>query len=279
MRHECLRCGGSCQGLRVRVIDNAEGERIESLAAQLSISRPIVGGALRMNWGKCAFLDDKHRCRIHTEFGFVSKPVVCQQYPCVVAVVEGEERFGIDPGCFLAIRSWRDGPQVDGALRLQSPMPPALGAADRRLLAVLSGPRCSLKKVVRQLSGNSLGDFAGEARERFQGLPLDALLRQPESGPMLGQSLSGIVAVLQDEEPFPLSPKLGRQAEEYGLHCIHQMAYLGLFPRSSLRQAAIVTAAGVVLAAYADPAEDAFGAAIAAWCRILRAPPVLALLK
>lgn len=87
--HRCARCGGSCQGMRVRI---TPGERAQLLkdAATLGVEHPLSGPWLRQNWGVCVFYDAG--CRLHAAFGADRKPAVCRRYP----VIDGT----VDPSCF-----------------------------------------------------------------------------------------------------------------------------------------------------------------------------------
>lgn len=99
MRHVCARCGGSCQGLRVRV-GPEEKARLAADAESLGVQRPFDGPWLRQNWGVCVFYADG--CRLHAELGSHRKPVVCRQFPVIGTTV--------DPSCF---HSGDTGPPVD----------------------------------------------------------------------------------------------------------------------------------------------------------------------
>jgi hypothetical protein len=45
---------------------------------------------LRMVDGRCCFLDQEKRCRIHTELGYAAKPEGCKAFPLHVAQIAGE---------------------------------------------------------------------------------------------------------------------------------------------------------------------------------------------
>lgn len=89
----CRRCGGSCEGLRVRVGDG-ERSRLARQAESLGVARPFSGPYLRQVWGRCVFLDASG-CRLHAAFGAGAKPEVCRIFPRLPG---GD----VDPACFHA---------------------------------------------------------------------------------------------------------------------------------------------------------------------------------
>ncbi len=109
-RHSCHGCGGSCVGVTVRPLPD-EIPGLREAADALGVDRPFVDGVLRKQEGRCVFLATDDKCRIHSRFGAAAKPAVCRQFPLVVAHTELGSRIGVDPSCFHAWRSWRDGPE------------------------------------------------------------------------------------------------------------------------------------------------------------------------
>ncbi len=98
LRFDCLCCGRCCSG-RFRIqLSPDDQRRLAALDLQgtLGISLTnalttrIVGGDdaqkpkvfLRHDpQGRCVFLDENQRCRIHTHFGFDAKPIGCKLFP------------------------------------------------------------------------------------------------------------------------------------------------------------------------------------------------------
>ena len=110
LRHKCLQCGGICYS--TVPLRSEEVENIEKNARKLGISKPIDGHHLRRIDGRCVFLAKDRRCKLHSRFGAEAKPVICRQFPVVSIRAEASVRVGVDPGCLMTSRSWRDGPQL-----------------------------------------------------------------------------------------------------------------------------------------------------------------------
>jgi hypothetical protein len=93
--HRCIGCGRSCTGSRVVPVDADEAARIERLAAELGVPRPLSNGALRRNMGRCCLWSPEGGCALHAAYGAAAKPAVCRQFPFVRA----GERIDLDPAC------------------------------------------------------------------------------------------------------------------------------------------------------------------------------------
>ncbi len=98
---ECSHCTQCCRGSQI-VLDQADLQRLNQqhwerhpeFAHQRVIERagllsPRYRLAQRADKG-CVFLTEQGRCRIHQEFGFDAKPLVCQLYPLQVVPVGGQ---------------------------------------------------------------------------------------------------------------------------------------------------------------------------------------------
>ena len=106
LRHRCTTCGGSCQGVNVRLLDPDELARVVRLGQELAVAEPVVGNRLRQTEdGRCVFLDETHLCTLHARFGADAKPLICRQYPLVQLSTEAGQRRGIDPGCYSAFQT------------------------------------------------------------------------------------------------------------------------------------------------------------------------------
>ncbi|HEY3245510.1 MAG TPA: YkgJ family cysteine cluster protein [Phycisphaerae bacterium] len=105
--HSCTRC---CRELVVGLTD-ADRARIDqqNWVGRLDMS-PYV--KLRGRWvlnshadGRCVFLLDDGRCRIHAEYGLEAKPVACRFYPFTLNLSGGEARIGWRFECPTIARS------------------------------------------------------------------------------------------------------------------------------------------------------------------------------
>jgi len=86
--YDCQVCGKCCGGIFTVVLQPGEAERVreQGWEAELQGTPPFVkhGKGFRLNNredGKCVFLDENNRCRIHAKFGLEGKPIACQLYP------------------------------------------------------------------------------------------------------------------------------------------------------------------------------------------------------
>lgn len=98
---ECSQCTQCCRGSQI-VLDQTDLQRLKpqhwerhpEFAGQRVIERtgllsPRYRLARRADHG-CVFLTEQGRCRVHQEFGFDAKPLVCQLYPLQVVPVGGQ---------------------------------------------------------------------------------------------------------------------------------------------------------------------------------------------
>ena len=283
LRHACLGCGGSCRGVNVRLVGDDEPARVAQLAEQLGVERPIEGGALRQVDGSCVFLDDELRCRIHARFGAEAKPRVCRQYPTVVVHTESGLRAGIDPGCYTAWRTWRDGPEIDveAFVAGRAELDERQAGFERGLLALLDRPDATIAALVGALcpgapdaTGLPVG-FAGRLVERLHTADVAGLIARPEAGPSLRASLQPLGAAVRGWSPAkpPTWRPLEGEAEAWALEVVRRTLYLRTSAHIPFVQGvALLTVAGAVACGWADPRMEAYGPALAGWSRALRAP-------
>ncbi len=93
-RFSCQSCGRCCQGWAVPV-DQATVDRLrghdwgaDPFERVRNANEPY---RTRLVNGRCFFLDDENRCRIHTEISYDAKPPVCRSFPLTVLQVEGRQ--------------------------------------------------------------------------------------------------------------------------------------------------------------------------------------------
>ncbi len=94
-RFTCQSCGRCCTMWTITV----DAAKVEALRKHdwgedpfLPLSGRGEGDAfrIRMQGGRCFFLDEDRRCRIHTRLGYAAKPEGCKAFPLHVAQVAGE---------------------------------------------------------------------------------------------------------------------------------------------------------------------------------------------
>jgi hypothetical protein len=267
VKHTCTGCGGSCMGVRARLISADETTRITTLSAELGVADPIVDGALRQVDGKCVFLADDFRCGLHAKFGAASKPFVCRQYPVVAVDTGTERRVGIDPGCYTAYRTAKTGDDVAGE---------GLGVVTVKLDATAESQEFGLLGLLRAAPSvrTALGNFAAPGLEarwlaRLRQAEVGALIARPETGPAGRAALAPLAAALAGELP---TNALTAESDAWIRECARRMVFLRLQPAlPPVAVAALVLLGGTTIG-QVDPSIDRVAPALAAWCRALRAP-------
>jgi len=91
-RWDCSGCGKCCRG-NIVPLDDADLQRLreqrwdrhpEYRGVRTIVRQGMFSGRYRLaqrNDGTCVFLGDDGLCRIHQEYGFEKKPLVCRMYP------------------------------------------------------------------------------------------------------------------------------------------------------------------------------------------------------
>lgn len=269
----CTGCGGSCQGVVVTLLDEAERERIVRLAAELDVDAPLSGRGLRQEGGRCVFLDARERCRLHATYGSESKPVLCRQYPLVATRVGDQTRLGIDPGCFTHATTWQ-GPEslsMEGAVALRVPLPESEARTEAALLDLLGKDGMTVERFASMLCREA-GEgwppaFASRLCEAAADPALRARLDSPDTSPMVRAT---VLALLDAAGPGPV-PVLAHQA--YALDALHRLVHLRLCHRiPSVVGVAALALMGLALAARLEPDEARLGGLFAGWTRAMRAP-------
>lgn len=279
-RHACVGCGGSCQGVRARLVSDAEQARVRDQAASLGVNDPIVDGAIRQVDGRCVFLDDAQRCRIHATFGGGEKPLVCRQYPVVVVDTGGERRIGVDPGCYHAWERGGEPVEVEGLGVHRVPLPPPGEASERAVLAALkrcSSPEEALRALVPGAPDERglPGGLASRWITRLQAADLAALVGRPDAGPSLRAALAPLADAAPGWSASTPPPAIHWEDPMWPVEVARQVVFLRLqagFPTPATAAFALL---GAVSLAWVDPSAGAVGRGLAAWTRALRAPMFL----
>lgn len=284
LRSECRGCGTCCHGWQVELAED-EPPRIAEQARALGVAEPIVDGVLRRQDGRCVFLDDALRCRIHATFGSDAKPRVCRIYPLRAVFTEDGLRVGVDPSCTSTIDTWEDGPQVEPLRTIEQirQLDPALIEDERALLALASNPKID----VAHLAGALVRDPAaapelpaGLVRRLLERLRADgvaeALLHPRRGAVLLGHlaHLPPALARLSPDAPPRWSGRLSAAHQAFALEVFRRHVFLRLGdPTVPPVAQALLLLAGILACAWADPGER-FGPALSAWARVIRGPAV-----
>lgn len=281
LRHACTRCGGSCQGVQVRLASDDERQRVQEQAVTLGVIDPIVDSGLRQDGGRCVFQGDDDLCRIHSRWGLFAKPLVCRQYPLVATRVGDDTRVGVDPGCFTHATTWQTGPETAVASLIVRPsaLPSAIEPLEMQVLAALAA-NPSPAAVLSVLIGSTTpwpAAFWSRWIRALQAVALHELLRDTATSPALRDSLLPMADALAALTEPPSEPNISDASAAFAVDATERMVWLRLC--SALPNpiaVAVLTLAGTVTAACVHPGDDArFGQAVAGWCRALRAPAVL----
>ena len=283
-RHACHACGACCRGTRVRLVDADEVTRIEAAAATLGVDRPVVDGRLRHgDDGACVFLGADALCDLHRRFGAAAKPDLCRQYPFAVNETEAGARVGVDPGCFSLVHTWRggDAPADDTPLvPNRSAWDPVTARAEAAVVALLGQPGLGVVTALAWLVGAAPDagmptGLVGRLVQRVGEAGLGALLRRPDTGSAVRGALLPVVEAAEGWERTNL-PELALDAEmdAFAVAMVRRQVYNRLCTTLPVAQpVAVLGLCGAVLCGLHDPRPDAFGPALAAWLRALRAPP------
>lgn len=293
--HRCDGCGRSCQSQRVGALSPEEVARIEAIWPALQAAEPSLHGfsPFRRERGgvylervdsQCLFLDGQNRCMIHRHFGPADKPNMCRMYPFVRVLTETGIRLGVAPGCTRAHVNGDDTPDgeqlaalpaetFDREVAVSHPLQiggrrllrRAFDMWERRTMALLDAPESTLASVARFIVPTD-GDEAGPhliaeipARLRAGGLTPVAMPRHS-----LGQLWTRLLTV---NAPFP--PKYNQRRQTILFTLLRDTVWTRdtvLFDTPIEGLAAVL--AGFVLAC-AEPDDDTFGEALAAWVRLL----------
>jgi Fe-S-cluster containining protein len=283
LRHDCLMCGGSCQGVKVPLLNEGEHKRIAEQAVMLGVEEPVVDGVLRRVNGRCVFLGDDQLCRIHAKWGLLSKPTVCRQYPLVATRVGDETRVGLDPGCFTSVKTWKTGPLVPAGALIASTsgFPDTVTQMEAQVLALLDGQDTVAGALGALTRSPSTSPWPHAFLERWfvalRGIGLHELLADPDTSPSLTNSLGGLAQALNEGIPPTQLIVLSSEAEAFALDAAQRMVWLRLCTQvPAPAVTAMLSLAGAVSCAWAHPHDvAAFGQALAGWLRAIRSPSVL----
>jgi Fe-S-cluster containining protein len=286
LRHACLMCGRSCQGIHIPILGDEEAARVEQIAGRLGVSEPIVDGKLRLEGGACVFLGRDGLCGIHREAGFQAKPTVCRQYPLVALRTEGGLRVGVDPSCYTAISTWRDGPAVPeqsltaSRVRLEA----SDAAQESSLLDLVGQPGQTLAGITSALlgaappaDGGLPPGFASRIVTRLQAADLKGMLAREGTAPALQSTLGPLAeaAAGWSSEAPPAWPAIGPEEEAWAVEVVRRMLFLRLAPTlPSPATNALLTLVGTIASGWATDAPEAYGACLSGWVRAIRAPMV-----
>lgn len=282
-RHACVGCGGCCHGVRVRLLGADEHTRVRTLSSALNVLDPIENGAMRQVDGRCVMLDERQRCSLHSHFGAAAKPLLCQQYPLVLLDTESEQRIGVDPGCFTSFSHWRDAELSPANARLApsvSVLDPEQASEERELLRWARREDATVASTIRFLLGLELSDapvpsLSRRWLTRLSGLPLEAVLRRPEMGAPVRDTLLPVFAALRglDLDALPALPAPGSEEDAFAMELTRRTLFLRVVTTLPVtRVVALLCLLGAESVGQTGLRGRAFGRAIVAWNRAIRVP-------
>ena len=283
LRHHCYACGKCCFGIQIPLPDPDERARIQQYGEQLAIPNAVENNEIRVENGRCSFLDDDLLCRIHKQFGFENKPHRCREFPLKATKTESDTlRAGIDPGCVNTYRSWREGEEqlvADPVIHDSSWEKPDQ-QIEAMLLHVSRQPGASIGSILHLMAGlqpttqpHLPPGFAGRLIQRAQAARLRQFIHHPELGWGMRSSLEHLPDAIEalDPDAPPEWPLLSEEQEAFALEVFRRTLFLRLAPMTPASQGlSLLLLSGAVLSAWADPSEKAFGEALSVWSRILR---------
>ncbi len=279
IRHDCLACGRSCHGTMIPIINDSERDRIEGFAKVMGLDSPMNGNFLRMNKGACLFLGDDNLCSIHKKYGAAQKPTVCRQFPLVATQTESEVRVEVDPSCYTAMSTWRNGTLV--------PDQPLVAATVNLSEFELSEEENILRLVSRaKTTAGLLGFMSGSTSRKpkapaqfdvhlinlIQDAKISELLAEPDMGAAFASSIAAISRVETEQfKPPTTAPSKGR--ERWALETTRRVVWLRLTPNiPTVRGVALLTLAGATLAHWLSESDADYALFLAGWIRALRSP-------
>lgn len=280
-RHTCLGCGGSCHGVKVRLVGDAEIERIERIGAEMGVPDPVADGYLRFVDGRCPFQQGAW-CGIHARYGADAKPRICGQYPLVVLRTEDGVRTGVDTGCYQGVRTWRSGDVVrfDDLFANEVLADPMQARHERVFVEAAGAPGATIAGLVRLVTMSGPGEglppgFGARVVRRLRASDLAPLIARRELGLVPGEHLRPVLDAVErldlDALPWPV---LDADTEAWAVDVVRRVVWLRLAHDLPVVQGvALLALSGALVCAWADPTPDRFGPAFAAWTRVMRARP------
>ena len=109
-RWDCTGCGKCCRGNVVplhdddlaRLREQRWDQHPDFRGTRTIVRQRLIGGRYQLaqrDDGTCVFLTDEGLCRIHQEFGFESKPLVCRMYPLQLVPVHDTAYLTLRRSC------------------------------------------------------------------------------------------------------------------------------------------------------------------------------------
>lgn len=276
LRHRCTACGGCCQGVRVPLFNDDEVALARAAGEQLGVVDPIDGAGLRMEHGRCVFLTEDDRCRIHAALGPTAKPIPCQQFP-LIAIADGDDvRVGIDPASYGAWQTWRDGPPIPDGPVVAGRLPET-SPVERTLVALCEQPDVGTGAVLATLVRESAvprhlpESFAHRWATHLYDLDFDAFLGREGPGRRLIDALRPLAAASQAWADGAPTLTLPGELDDWIVEATRRVLWLRLLPDiANPTVAALLCLGGGVAASWSSPNPSAAHDAFTAWLRALR---------
>lgn len=243
-RWDCHNCGICCYGSLVRL---SEQDR-EKLAQQGWSKHPDYRSTpiiVRAGWfsprfylaqrgdGSCIFLLPDGLCRIHKEYGFEAKPLLCQMFPRQIIPLGDKAVLTIRRACPSAAQDLgrpveEHLPDVrrladEGKLLENATIAPAIKRGERRSWKVATKLLRTLERLLRD-------ERYPPVRRVVHGLVLCRLLTQARTRRLDEQKLGQLLEVLETSAPDEAAPLFAERAppsriggilfRQIGLECI-----------------------------------------------------------
>lgn len=228
-RWDCHQCGICCRGSIVPLRD----EDLRKLQEQKweqhpDYQRTQVTETLGMSGkrqlakrpdGSCVFLLEDGLCRIHKEFGFEAKPLVCRMFPLQIVPHEKQAVLTIRRACPSAAadkgRALSEHlPEVrdyaaEGELTKQGAAPPAIKPGE---VADWKRARILLEALRRVTSDERYPPI----RRLVHGLELCRLVEQAQTRDMASKNLAELMQVLEEHLAEEAAPHFAERQEPTG---------------------------------------------------------------
>jgi len=269
----------------VSIDDPAERARVQGLAVELGLDRPIVDGRMRLHRAGCLFQDAQGQCLIHARFGPQAKPATCNQFPLVLLETESGPRRGLDPCCYHAHLQPDAAPVLSHAdvPARRVPFDAVQADAEREILAVLDAGGASVAGLLGWLELGVLGPadrlpvgLASSWTRSLRGAGLQRFLHPDIAGGVLRRSLGPaikLIPALRADAP-PAWSGLEPVVEAQVLASLRSLVYLRICSTAlpAVRDVALLGLLGAVLLAWRDARGGPLGSGLSGWFRLMRAP-------
>jgi len=229
--------------------------------------------------GHCPFLGDDNLCQIHARYGSDAKPTVCKQFPMVAIRAEEGLRVGIDPACYSAFNTHKDGPLVaSGSLiSTTTTLKPPQHDFEKRFLN-----QCEVNGMTLGILAFWLADRPPTSKTHLPEGFEDAVVNRVKEADLahwietnpVGRSIqSALMPTLRftiEDQPSQWD-QLEPAAQQWAVEAIRRVIFLRLaLSIPTVAGVALLLLSGAVLCGRANPKGSAFAHAYSGWLRAIR---------